>query len=373
MALNFSTSIEDQFKATGYRPSGFDYMRLTLAVAVIFNHTFQTAYGNGALDVIMKSPAGAGFRLILPMFFALSGFLVAGSLERCKTLVTFLGLRVIRIYPALICEVILSAFLIGPFITTVPLTQYFTDEKFFHYLLNATGHPSFYLPGVFEHNPNPGKVNGQLWTVPYELFCYLAISGLFLLGIKKRKWIAPAAVIGGLAIIVGYRLFAHHTQMEYGPVRLGLVFYFLAGVGAYLYRDRIVWSPVAFWFALAMSLLLLGFVPLGGYLATPFVAYVTVYLGVCDPKRVWVIGLADISYGIYLYGSVIMQLIAFLFPAAREWYWILLLTLPVSCAVGLASWYGVEKPALQAKKFLKPMEEKLLSLRKPKPLKIAAE
>jgi peptidoglycan/LPS O-acetylase OafA/YrhL len=55
------------------------------------------------------------------MFFALSGFLVAGSPERSKTLLTFLGLRAIRIYPALGVEVVLSALLIGTAVTTLPL------------------------------------------------------------------------------------------------------------------------------------------------------------------------------------------------------------------------------------------------------------
>lgn len=94
------------------------------------------------------------------MFFALSGFLVAGSLERCKTLLTILGLRVIRIYLVLAVEVVLSAFLIGASVTTYPLRDYFTDPLLFHYLRNSFGDIHFFLPGVFQHQPMAG--DGEL-------------------------------------------------------------------------------------------------------------------------------------------------------------------------------------------------------------------
>ena len=68
---------------------------------MIFVHSFTCSYGTGRdLDVFV--PAARPFiHMILPMFFALSGFLVAGSLERSRTLVQFFGLRALRIVPAL--------------------------------------------------------------------------------------------------------------------------------------------------------------------------------------------------------------------------------------------------------------------------------
>ena len=148
-------TLEEALVAADGRPSGFDYMRLTLSVAVFVSHSFGTSYGESGAEAVWNGPAAALVAAILPMFFALSGFLVAGSMVRCATLVKFLGLRVIRIYPALAVEVLLSALLIGPVLTTVPLTSYFTDPVFFHYLVNVTGHISYYLPGVFADNPVP--------------------------------------------------------------------------------------------------------------------------------------------------------------------------------------------------------------------------
>ncbi|MGY0575795.1 hypothetical protein ACTGJ9_036125 [Bradyrhizobium sp. RDM12] len=42
----------------------------------------------------------------------MSGFLVAGSLDRSNTLIMFLGLRAFRIVPALAVEVFLSALIL---------------------------------------------------------------------------------------------------------------------------------------------------------------------------------------------------------------------------------------------------------------------
>ena len=79
-------SIRSRLDETGGRSSGFDYMRIVLAVAILCFHSCITSYGASADTVFWNTPLKPFVRLILPMFFALSGFLVAGSLERCRTL-----------------------------------------------------------------------------------------------------------------------------------------------------------------------------------------------------------------------------------------------------------------------------------------------
>ena len=157
-------SLDDRLKATRGRPSGFDYMRVVLALGVICWHSRLTSYGEGPdarhiwlVDIALFPLA----IFILPMFFSLSGFLVAGSLERSRTLLTFLGLRVFRIVPALAVEVLLSALILGPLLTTMPLQSYFSDREFQSYFLNIFGDIHYSLPGVFQSNPF-ALVNGQL-------------------------------------------------------------------------------------------------------------------------------------------------------------------------------------------------------------------
>jgi peptidoglycan/LPS O-acetylase OafA/YrhL len=141
-------SIADWIRWRG-RTSGFDYLRVCLAVGVIVVHSTSVSYGHQSDHAVWGGPQRTLEHLILPMFFALSGFLVAGSLERCPTLVSFFGLRLLRIVPALSVEVLLSAMIFGPLLSAFDLRAYFTDPEFYSYFLNVTGNIHYLLPRCF--------------------------------------------------------------------------------------------------------------------------------------------------------------------------------------------------------------------------------
>jgi peptidoglycan/LPS O-acetylase OafA/YrhL len=329
------------------RPSGFDYLRLGLAIAVFVVHISGTTYGTKGAAAAWGGALEPFVRAILPMFFALSGFLVAGSMERCATLVKFLGLRAIRIYPALAVEVLLSALIIGPLVTTISLQAYFTDPMFWRYVLNVTGHISFFLPGVFADNPIPDYVNRQLWTVPYELDCYIVLGALIAIGAKRHRILLPIGTALLLAAYAVPMLIRRGMLYETNEALSGqlLVVTFLIGVCLYAYRERVPFNRWLFIGMAALSILCLSKLFNGGfYLATLPVAYVTAYLGLLNPPRVGIIRSADYSYGIFLYGYVVQQLVMSL-PFAREWYWNLFICLPLTILVAALSWHFVEKPA----------------------------
>jgi peptidoglycan/LPS O-acetylase OafA/YrhL len=149
---------------------GFDFLRIFLATGIIAWHTAKLT---GHEAVARASVLWFSEYMLVPMFFALSGFLVAGSSMRLST-TNFLLNRAARILPALVADIIFAAFLIGPLVTTLPLKQYFADAVFFSYFLNIVGWMHYSLPGVFEDNPLP-EVNGALWTVPFEIGCYIIL------------------------------------------------------------------------------------------------------------------------------------------------------------------------------------------------------
>jgi peptidoglycan/LPS O-acetylase OafA/YrhL len=291
------------------------------------------------------------------MFFALSGFLVAGSLERSQSLITFLGLRILRIVPALAGDVILSALILGPLVTTIPLDTYFTSPDFFAYFLNLVGDIHYTLPGLFANNPRPDTVNSQLWTLPFELECYGLLAVIALLGIfRNRKWLLYfliAAYIGQVG-----KMFLEMCYPS-GEILTGklhgreLVMVFVGGLFLYRFRDKIPLSRKLFFSAVVISYVLLC-IPFHGdrFLALP-VAYVTVYLGLLNPARNRVLLSGDYSYGLFLYGFPIQQAVASIEGPVQHWYWNLLLSLPciIVCAVG--SWWIIEKPALGLRTYLK--------------------
>jgi peptidoglycan/LPS O-acetylase OafA/YrhL len=350
-------NLNDKLALSKGRPTGFDYMRIGLSLSVICSHSGVTSYGLSADAAIFHSPFRGLVQMVLPMFFALSGFLVAGSLVRTSTLLQFLGLRAIRIYPALAVEVALSALLLGPLLTTVPLAHYFGSQEFALYLLNVTGHIHYLLPGVFHANPYPDIVNAQLWTVPYELICYVTLALLVLLGVKKRSWIAPVATVAIMVIFMVGREIKYHgaPPLNNGLVPAAeLVVSFLAGVSLYLYKGRVPWSASLCAASGIASCVIVAWVPFGVYFAMPLAAYFTVSLGLYNPVKLSILRGADYSYGIYLYGFVIQQTLALTCPWSREWWLNTLLSIPLAAAFAAVSWHWVEKPAPGLRRYLQP-------------------
>jgi peptidoglycan/LPS O-acetylase OafA/YrhL len=335
-------TLAGRLAAAKNRPAGFDYLRLLLASAVIVTHAFM-------LTLVDVNPARPLVAMVLPMFFALSGFLVCGSLVRCKTLFDFLALRVLRLLPALVVETTLSAVVIGTIFTVLPLRAYFTDPMFRGYFTSIIGIVKYKLPGVFLTNPWPELVNGQLWTLKFELYSYILLAMAVLLGLVRPRirfgiFVAISMplffVLGGLVFVKSPTVAVH------GPV---LVASFVAGVAAFLYRERIVWSGRLFAVALVASFACLS-APLGDYLVPVPVTYVTIYLGLLDPHRISLVRKGDYSYGLFLYGYPIQQAtIAAMGEPGRHWGINLAVAYPIAFAVAGFSWWCVERPFLKLK------------------------
>ncbi|MEB0024108.1 acyltransferase, partial [Actimicrobium sp. CCI2.3] len=286
----------------------------------------------------------------------LSGFLVAGSLERCRSLVSFLGLRIIRIIPALAVEVLLCALILGPFFTTLPLVDYLLNPNFHKYFLNIIGDIHYYLPGVFEENKST-QVNGQLWTVPWELACYVAISLIVIMGGYKNKFgLTSVVVIGYIMELLQYFYSSKIENVATGQITL---LCFITGLWFYRNKEKIPYSKKLFIFSLFTCIILITTSNCIRFLPLPL-AYITVYLGLTNPKRSAIILNGDYSYGIYLYGYAIQQAVFSISPIFNIWYFNLLVSLPLVILIAYLSWHFVELPVLQRKGFLKKIEDNVM-------------
>jgi len=338
-------TILDEMRSAGPATTGFDYLRIGLATAVLTWHSIIVSTGSAPLDRALWS---GSFRFlpaaILPMFFALSGFLVSASLER-TWLHQFLALRVLRIVPALAVVVVLSALVLGPFFTALPLLRYFTSPEFGLFFLNIAGLIHFTLPGVFELNPDPRFIASQLWTIPFEFECYFALAILSLLNLlRDRRAFVQIIVLSALAATVCALLFSPVSPFDHVPGTV-LVLCFLAAVSLYLYRDAIPYSPrLAIASGMASAVFLE--IPNASYLAAFPVAYLTVWLGLRNPPR---IPFGDLSYGVYLLHFPIEQTIMHLVPGAGSWWRLTLMTLPPTFACAWLSWNLIEHPILSRK------------------------
>ena len=353
-----SKSLQQKLDENNQRPTGFDYMRIILAFSVMAWHTVVVCYGSDAQAAAYRSAWRPLAALALPMFFALSGFLVAGSLERTPALTKFLGLRAIRIFPALTFETLIWALIAGPLLSTLTLQQYFTDPLLYHYLWNVIGHVQFELPGLFLDNPSPNTVNGQLWTVPFELECYIALAALAFVGIRKYPSMLVAAVFAVSAALIVGKLIKHSGEatVTVGPLPGHmLVAVFLAGVFLYLKRQSIRYSLPLFLLSVVLTLVGLS-VPLGDSIVGFPVAYATIYLGMTNPRATFLHKIGDLSYGVFLFGYPIQQAVVSLGPWAQHWYVNLIMSVPIVLLVALVSWNAIEKPALKLRKYLYILE-----------------
>lgn len=358
---------------------GFDFLRIFLALVIFVGHAKWIAGLNGmAIDNVAHQAslaaahtagldglwhvtpwAGLGrpFKLALvPMFFALSGFLVMGSAVRLKSTSTFLAHRVLRILPALVVEVALSACVLGWWFTNVPLDQYVSDPQFLRYFQNIWGNISYSLPGVFAGNPVPFLVNVNLWTLPSEFYCYLAMALLMLTRlVYHRAVFSVLMLLATLGLAMAHALTGLSAPLGPYPAHV-VVYYFFVGVLFFHWKDRIPASPWLFLASLPLSYALLMFDALT-YVAPVVVAYMTLFVGLLPIPKSRVLSSGDYSYGLYLYGFPITQALVAWRP---QWFsgslpafmGLLLVATVLSFAFAAISWHLIEKHALALKSWL---------------------
>lgn len=331
---------------------GFDWLRLGLSLAVILLHSFHTAYGYRPGASLAQGAAGPVFAAILPMFFGLSGFLVTGSALRTRNLKVFLSFRVLRIVPALLTEVTLSALLLGAVMTTLPLADYFTDRRFLVYFGNVVGWIHMQLPGVFDANPRSGIVNQNLWTLHPELFSYAVMAAMMATALaydRRRLTIVWGVLTLALAVIniaTGW----YEPRGVYPS--LVLIYAFVTGVVAFHWRDKIPVDGRLAVLAAVVAYALHG-LPEVIFLVLFAHVYLMIWLGMQTFPRIGWLQTGDYSYGLYLYAFPVQQTLVALVPLAREWYWNFLLTVPITLVIAMLSWRFVEKPALALKRYVR--------------------
>jgi peptidoglycan/LPS O-acetylase OafA/YrhL len=344
---------------------GFDFLRIVLATGIIAWHTAQLS---GHLESARASVFWLSEYMLVPMFFALSGFLVAGSSSRLSAK-NFLLNRAARILPALIVDIFFAALLIGPLVTTLPLRDYFTDATFFSYFLNITGWIHYSLPGVFESNPSP-EVNGALWTVPFEIGCYVILIGLMISGAIKRPRVVPLVTFGVLIAGIHLRQVTSHLFSDHASLAE------LLAMNLFLFRGSLLWPSFLIGIALyqmryyvpfsktgAIALLCVAAVvsafgdhavlfsnPGVHAIVLPLLGYLTVLVGLSPMPRLPGFGTGDYSYGLYLYHVPFLQLLIRYFPEAWTgdgWWTLFLVGFPLSLTAAVISWHLFEYPVLK--------------------------
>ena len=329
--------------------NSFGVLRLAMAIAVLVSHSFYLASGQTEAEPLY---AWTGYTLGqhgVQVFFVLSGLLVTQSLMKSGSVLDYGLARALRIFPALIVCVGVTAFVLGPLATVLNLRGYFADPGLFAYLLKTvflvTG--SAPLPGLFDTHPLPGIVNSSLWTLKYEVLCYIGLAVLGSLAIRTGLSREIGVAIAGFA--VGAILVAR-PELATSNTPTGTIYYFAVffGAGVLAYAMRCV-LPVTLLILAPLAVLMVA--AIGTHWSEVTMALALGYGAIwaasfkMGPLRAFT-NEQDYSYGVYIYGVPATQLLIQFVPGLAVGP-LILLTIAIVLPLALLSWELIERPMLR--------------------------
>ena len=329
----------------GGRDNNLNLIRMIAASAVLVSHAFSVVGVREPIEPVFGRSLG---HMAVAVFFVISGFLISRAWERKPGVGHWLASRALRMYPGLAVVLVLTVLVLGPATTTLPLARYFAAPETWRYVpINLSlAELRFGLPGVFEHLPYPGTINGSLWTLIYEVICYGAVAAAGAAGLLRRPRAFALALTAYLVLHAAVLTTAPHAGRGNQLDSLAdLSFPFACGMAAWVWRERLVLSGrIAA--ALALPALLLrptALAPEALYLA---LGYATLWAGYALKGRALAYNrLGDYSYGVYIYAFPLQQLMVWLVPG-QSWWTNVALAFPATLTCAVLSWTLVERPAL---------------------------
>jgi len=185
----------------------------------------------------------------------------------------------------------------------------------------------------FPQNPRH-LTNGSLWTIKYEVCCYLL---LLVAGVATRR---PSMLLA-MGILGYFVLSALHSEPSV-LANFGLCFAAGSLLRAYPYLRKFL--PTLLFLITGSALMLVDQTDLGlAFVVPPLTVAIGLrsWAGLRDVSRI-----GDLSYGIYIYAWPVQQIGVALIGRQTPYLELLSITVPVTLVLTVASWHLVEKKAL---------------------------
>lgn len=321
------------------RDNSLNAVRLVLAAAVILAHSWTIGgYGETIFHWIGANSVNG--------FFALSGFLIAGSRLR-HDFRHYITRRAQRIFPGFWVCLVVIALVFAPLGALLSGVSWSPGDAL-AYIRNNASLVIFNreVGQTLTASPEGANWNRSLWSLMHEFIAYV-VCGVLLGVLWVRRNLALAA---GIVVAVLPLAYVAVPDLD-GPAHmvndsLRLLSFYFAGVLAYALRDRIHTSHTLAG-AAAIIVLAAGFTSETLlYALTPIpLTYLLLHIG--STWRTQIAAKEDASFGIYIYGYPVQQVLAMLGLGALVPVWAFaLVSMALTFPLAIASWRFVEKPAM---------------------------
>jgi len=328
-----------------FKINNFDLLRLFAATEVVIDHYNRHLLLpiNGFYSKVVALFPG------VTIFFIISGYLISASYERNNNLGVYFKNRILRIFPGLwgcIALTIIALSLTG--------ANFINKQTLLWLPLQLVG--LIYTPS-FLHGYGIGAYNGSLWTIPVELQFYMVLPVCYWIMSKlKNNW------LWYLLLVIFCLLNVIYFNILLEPKLSKLLYYsfiphffiFLLGVllqrlqiykTSYIYNKGLYWLITYIIFSLTMPDFINGI--LFNIIQVTLTAITVISVGYTWPSvSTKLLRGNDISYGVYLYHGLVINLIVQLTWTAKvNLYEVLFATI----VLATASWLVIEKPFIRRK------------------------
>jgi peptidoglycan/LPS O-acetylase OafA/YrhL len=327
--------------------NNFGFLRLLLATLVIFSHSPELIDGDRSRDVLVRIFSTITFsELAVDGFFLISGYLILQSFKNSTSVKSYIVKRCLRIYPAFIVATLVCIFIVAPLSGGIDVLAKITAFQWASHFGRAITLKQPLVDGVFLNN-HIQYLNGAMWTIKYEFFCYLLIPFIFYLRFFNKKFILAIflLLVSMFVIFVDFRIPSLNLQI----IRFCLLF--VSGCCFYLFRDKIKWnmmlnvlSLIGLFFCLSYNKYSshFGLTIFGAYLLFNFALnFKSSFISSIGSKT-------DISYGVYLYAWPVQSLIIQYYPSVEP-YQLNIGTLIAVLPLAYLSYCYIEKPFINMK------------------------
>lgn len=302
-------------------------------------------------------------------FFAASGFLITSSWLSRPRVRDYLVARALRILPGFYVCLVVTAFVIAPLGVAIQggsAGKLLMSAAPFEYVLenSAVAYVHLDVGGTPSGIPVSGAWNGSLWSLIWEVMCYLAVAVIGTAGLANRRWVSPAILT--VAVVAAMLLpplsFSETWTIPQLVVRSAITF--AAGALLYQFKDIIP----ARWSLVGVSLVIVfaaGLLPDYRVIAAVPLAYIVIVSGALTRGTRWNLR-TDLSFGMYIYAFPVQQLLAIGGFADLNPLLFYVVSTVATLPLAAISWFVVEKRAMSLKsRLLRKWSTQALSVPEP--------